>query len=225
MLAIREEVTAARGIGPAGRIEAFIDEALATPAAEVPEVPEVPWRGVTVAEGRRLDAVDLAWLDRLPSDPGEMSEAQVVELARLAQQVALGADDGAGQGIGRIPGATSRDQSLVEERWGPVRQHFEAQRDRARLVGRLAEAGVRVPEGDPVAGRAVPPAAPAAPRVPDGLVDFVAEHLEVEGLGEGERREVARARLVERARVVGERREAERAGLLSELAEITNENR
>ena len=58
---------------------------------------------------RPLSAGDLAWLDRLPTDPAQVSDSDAQALARLSRQVQPG----------------SADQRLVDAVWQPVRARHD----------------------------------------------------------------------------------------------------
>jgi hypothetical protein len=59
---------------------------------------------------RSLTAGDLAWLDRLPRDPAQVSDDDATAVARLAREVAPG----------------TSDDRIVQAAWNPVRQLHDA---------------------------------------------------------------------------------------------------
>lgn len=116
---------------------ALLDQLLAQPARQVTTTaPRLPWQGVTRRhdrERRELTAVDVAWLTRLPTDPGALAE---VDIRALAQMV-VDADP------------RSSDARLLDSVFAPIQQHYE--RRVAEANAATVRAVVRSPAG-PVAG-------------------------------------------------------------------------
>ena len=129
-LALVAQDAARNGARGAGEVAQLARNLLAAaPPPPDREVPRVPWHGVALAavERRPLDAVDAQWLSTLPDQPDRYSDAQVIELARLAASV-------------DTRSAGGRDFRMVDERWRPVREHHERQVRRAQVAADLAEA-------------------------------------------------------------------------------------
>lgn len=138
----RGRLTALRRQTTQSRQLAIIDRMLATPAPTYGEPANRRWwrrpPGAPTAGEKPLTASDLAWLQRLPTDPAQMTEADVKALARMAAQV----DDKT-----PVPGPDAR---LVASIYEPVVAHLERQ---ARIEELKAEVG----------SRTAPPAPPAPP--------------------------------------------------------------
>lgn len=153
----RGRLTAMRRATTITRQRDIIDRMLARPVQPPARAADRWWtRNASHApvEPKPLSASDLAWLQRLPTDPDKMSREDVQALALLSAQVA---DKKA------VPGSDAR---LIDSYYAPVVAHLDRQ-------ARIAELTAIV--GDRNARPAPPAPSGSLPGYPDPLVEELAD--------------------------------------------------
>lgn len=148
LTALRRQTTQLRQL-------AIIDRMLATPTQPQAGRVERWWQQPPAGNAgpKALTASDVAWLQRLPTDPAQLSREDVTALARLSAQVADGSP---------VPGPDAR---LIRAYYEPVVAHLERQ---ARIEELNAVVG---PRTQPTA----PPAPPWTPQPGDPLLEEITD--------------------------------------------------
>jgi hypothetical protein len=115
-----------------------LDRRLAVGVRQAPESYRLPWFDVAPPRERgQLSAADVAWIERLPTDPSKVTDHDARELARLSLQVE-----------GHVDGAR-----LVASVFGPVRRLHEQRHAKAELEGvRVRDSALPNSAADAIAG-------------------------------------------------------------------------